>query len=141
MRHVIGLLAVVALASTLAGCGTLGPTSNPLPAASLVGPDTVTTDTATDTTAARLDAGMQWLWASVSGLRDKLDAVATVAPHAAEVVGQKLDKARQVVADVEAAAKAGNLGHALVLWTKARSAIGTVANMVQGLAATSAAGV
>lgn len=147
MRCMIGLLVVVCMAAMLAGCsglgtiGGMGSTSGAPPQAGTLGPDTATTEAATDTTAARLDSGVAWLWASVSGLRDKLAALASVAPHAAEVADQALDKARQVVADVEAAAKAGKLGNALTLWTKARSAIGEVADAVQALAVTSAAGV
>ncbi|MEA5087292.1 hypothetical protein [Solidesulfovibrio sp.] len=139
MQRVTSILCVLVLLCVLAGCAGLG--ASPTSVAELGTADPPTAEVDDTDTAARLESGMEWLWASVANLKNKLAAVATVAPRAAAVAEKALDAARQLVADAQAAANGASTSDALALWTKARAAIGVAAGLVQALAVTSAAGV
>ncbi len=139
MQRVTSILCVLVLLCVLAGCAGLGAASPPV--AELGPADPPTAEAGGTVSAARLESGMEWLWASVANLKSKLAAVATVAPRAAAVAEKALDAARQQVADAEAAVRGASTSDALALWTKARAAVGVAAGLVQALAVTGAAGV
>lgn len=139
MQRVTSILCVLVLLCVLAGCAGLG--ASPAPVSELGPADPPTAEVDGADTGARLESGMEWLWASVVNLKNKLAAVATVAPRAAAVAEEALDAARQRVADAQVAASSASTSDALALWPKARDAIGVAAGLVQALAVTSAAGV
>ncbi|WP_428568712.1 MAG: hypothetical protein ACP59X_09905 [Solidesulfovibrio sp. DCME] len=147
MRRILGLLCVVAMSWALSGCTGLGVLAAKMtastigPAAADVGPDAAPpADAGSADTDAELSSGLEWLWSSVVGLKSKLAVVAAVAPNAAAVIEKRLETARELIAHVEAVARQGSVDDAKTLWRQARDAIGTVADLVQGLAVTSAAG-